>query len=755
MLVLKRDGSFEPLDINKIHRAVAWACEGLDVSQSLIETNARIRFFNGIKTSEIQWALIQSAAELVDVDTPDYTYAAARMLLQSLYKQVNNGEITYGTLKSYISDGVAHSNLDPALLKHFDLDRLDAAIDPSRDFKFQYLGLKTLADRYLIRAFPEKNEKEGRLLELPQHFWMRVAMGLALREDAGVATDWAIKFYNILSAFEFVSSTPTLFNSGTRHSQMSSCYVVTIHDSIWEFANNPVGKGIMASMTECGLLSKYAGGIGADWTRVRSAGAHIKSTNGKSSGIIPYLKIFNDVAVAINQGGKRMGAFAAHLEPWHADVLQFLDLKKAVGEERSRAREIFTALWINDLFMERVRDGKPWSLFCPNRNPELCELHGEKFKIAYEAAEAKGDAVATISAIELWRKAIEALVESGGPWLSFKDESNRRYMNQHAGIVRSSNLCQEITLHTDDESTAVCNLGSLNLAVLSVGDFERVVPIAMRMLDNVIDLNFYPTEKARRSNLRFRPVGLGVMGWMDYLVRHGIDFESTQHLQIVDAIFGEISLQAILASTELARERGRYPGFEDSLWDRGVLPIDTAKELSREWLSGFEEDSRWGYVRQQVKLHGVRNGLMLAIAPTATIANIVGTTQSIEPVSKRVTMKKNLSGKFKIVDSTLRHGKPKLCKEAFEVDQVWIIRAAAVRQRWLDQSQSVNLFRKLGTKGREISAWYFLAWELGLKSTYYLRNEIAEVDDVLKPSEPEAPKFCSITGDDEGCSSCE
>ena len=746
MEVVKRNGEMQPLAIDKIHKAVEYASKGLDVSLSEIETGAHLQFFNGIKTSQIQTAMINSAASLIDIGKTDYEFAAARLLLQQIYKEVTQSN-EYPTLESYIEKAVRDNKLKAEMLT-FDLNMLDAVIDTSRDNLFKYLGMQTIYDRYLIRDSGKK------VIEMPQHFWMRVAMGLALNETPETRTNWAIEFYNVLSRFEFVSSTPTLFNSGTPFSQMSSCFVTTVDDSIWEEQEGVnFGKGIFATMTECALYSKFAGGIGTDWTRVRPAGAEIDSTNGMSSGSIPYLKVFNDTAVSVNQGGKRNGSFAAYLEPWHGDIERFISLKKPQGDERLRAREIFPYLWINDLFMERVKNREQWSLFCSHKNPELCETYGEEFKRAYLAAEDRGDAIKVIDAMELWRHTITALVESGAPLMTFKDEHNRRNPQDHVGVIRSSNLCSEISLNTSDTESAVCNLGSINVSVCHPSEFRRVVPIAMRMLDNVIDLNFYPTEKARRSNLKSRPVGLGVMGWTDYIVEAGYDWESNEHLQETDFVFETLSYWAIRSSMELAVEKGRYETFEGSKWSKGILPIDTARKLPVEWLTDCY-DHEWDMLREAVKKHGMRNSNCMAIAPTATIANIVGTTACIEPIYKQVFVKENKSGKFKVVDPAMRHNSPELCKTAFEIDQTWLIKAAAVRQQWIDQSQSVNLFKKADVKGNVISDWYFLAWELGLKSTYYLKQQINELvfkDTVIPEIEPVV--MCSIDNPD--CESCQ
>ena len=746
MIVLKRNGESQKIAIAKIHKAVEWACNNLDVSLSEIETNAHIQFFDGIKTAQIHTALVNSAASLIDVGKTDYEFAAARLLLQQIYKEVTKNTV-YPTLESYISKAISLDKIKPEM-QSFDLEVLNSAIDVSRDNLFKYLGMQTVYDRYLLRDASQK------LIEMPQHFWMRVAMGISLNETPETRTKWAIEFYNVLSKFEFVSSTPTLFNSGTKFSQMSSCFVTTTDDSIWEEQEGVnFGKGIFATMTECALYSKFAGGIGTDWTRVRPAGAGIDSTHGMSSGVVPYLKVFNDTAVSVNQGGKRNGSFAAYLEPWHGDIERFINLKKPNGDERLRAREIFPYIWANDLFMQRVKARDKWSLFCSHKNVELCETYGEEFQRNYLAAEERGDAIKVIDAMELWKGIITALVESGAPLITFKDEHNRRNPQNHIGIIRSSNLCSEISLNTSDDESAVCNLGSINVSVCTQDDFSRVIPIAMRMLDNVIDLNFYPTAKARRSNLKHRPIGLGLMGWTDYIISQGIDWESNEHLRLTDHVFEDFSYWAIKSSMEIAKEKGSYSSYKGSKWSNGILPIDTARKLPDEWRHASRDSSEWHELRTEIKQYGMRNSNCMAIAPTATIANIVGTTPCIEPIYKQAFVKENKSGKFKVIDPAMRHNRPELCKTAFEIDQSWLIKAAAVRQKYIDQSQSVNLFKKAGVKGNVISDWYFLAWELGLKSTYYLKQQISELsyEDVIKEDAP--AEMCSIDNPD--CESCQ
>lgn len=768
--VVKRDGSVEPLEINKIHRAVEWACNGLDVSLSEVETSAQIMLFNGIKSAEIQNALIRAAGALITIENPDYTFVASRLLLQKLYKEVTGGKIEYPPMKNFVEEAVKEKRLNPDMLNGFDFAQLDAAIVQERDLLFTYLGLQTISDRYLIRA-RQKVGDTPKILELPQHMWMRVAMGLSLNEDD--RTGKAIEFYSVLSTLEFVDSTPTLFNSGTLHSQLSSCYLNTVTDSI--DADDLVASNfeterfasIFGTIQECANLSKFAGGIGTDWTSVRSEGDVIESTNGKSSGIIPYLKIFNDTAVAVNQGGKRNGAFAAYLEPWHPDFYDFIDLKKKSGDERRRAHDIFPAAWAPDLFFERVEAEADWSFFSPAEYPELHELFGEEFKNRYEELEAQGKARRVVPAVEVWRKWLSSMFETGHPWVTFKDECNRRNPQDHVGVIHNSNLCTEITLNTSKEETAVCNLGSINLSrITTLERLFEVIRIGARMLDNVIDLNFYPSERARLSNMRHRPVGMGVMGYTEWLVQRGIQWDSNEHILAADALFENISFAVISANVELAKERGAYGSFDGSKWSRGILPIDTARDQT------CHADLDWDSLRAEVMKHGVRNSNMMAIAPTATISNIAGTTATIEPPYLRSYTKSNLSGSFLVVDPSINHVAPedikRLCKEAFEIDPLWVVRAAAVRQKWIDQAQSVNIFVKDGITGSELANIYMTAWKLGLKTTYYLRSQAKELGagsspipekltektvEAVEVEEEPAPKVCSIL--DPTCESCQ
>lgn len=1117
MNVIKRSGSVESLNIQKIHDATRYATEGLSASQSELETAAHLMLFDGIKTADIHKALIVSAAGLISEECPDYTYAAARLLLQTIYKEVTGGSISYPSLELYIEKSISEGQLDPRLATDFDLHYLNGFIKPENDFLFDYLGLQTLADRYLITERSTAS-KRSKIIELPQHFWMRVAMGVALAEKEN-KTAWAAEFYLTISNFWFVPSTPTLFNAGTNHPQLSSCYGNTVEDSI---------DGIFETMHECARFSKHAGGIGTDWTRVRSAGSPVLGTNGKSSGVIPYLKVFNDAAVSVNQGGKRNGAFAAYLEPWHPDFPDFIDLKKNSGDERRRAHDIYPAAWIPDLFMKRVESGEMWSFIDPTDAPELHEAYGHEFESLYAHIENDKPHLvrSQMPAKDLWRKMLTSLFETGHPWITFKDTHNNRNPQSHVGVIHNTNLCcmtgdqrvvtdagiltvkelydsqrknkvvgltefsdasemllprpdapiveiqtaegyshkvtpdhrvwvkdkgwveaqnliagdklltqqiegmfgdihqpklalisgliagdgtylgkdnsisvcidlwgdktgkfrdvieriveevilddcavttsslspkfnknkskdmwrlcsaplarvldgfgfnkdtklkvpdfvwkgtkptvmgylrglyladgniqvgkgattmalssvdreflkdiqilwanfgvktsigklrdseltdfndgygayeckscwrllitsiqgcqiaervtmlgkfrtgdsadtfvsnlkkqgykqklyatftdlidlpnedaycltvdsethawtvnglithnTEISLNNSDTESFVCNLGSINLAKVTEHDyrevFEKVIPVAMRMLDNVVDVNFYPSEKARRSNLKSRPVGLGMMGYTELLVKSGIEWESVDHLMFAEELSECFAYHATKASCDLARERGAYETFNDSRWDRGILPIDTAVRLSD--IVGFDVAHTtlcdWPQLRNDIRKHGMRNCNTTAIAPTATIANIAGTTPCIEPIYERTTEKKNLSGPFTVVDPCLKYGRPELCKESFDIDQSWVIRAAAVRQRWIDQSQSINLFVDNTINGRKLSELYMLAWKLGLKSTYYLKSRSSKVEikiaDQPKLPEPEVVgAFCS--GPD--CESCQ
>jgi ribonucleoside-diphosphate reductase alpha chain len=724
MQVVKRNGTKQDFDLTKIDRAVNWATDGLAVDAEKIKVGVRTFAYPNMPTTDIQKSLIQSAAQLIKRDCMDAPLAAARLMLLDLYAVVakqfghSTSAYLYPHLQDYIERGVKEKVLSKELLR-FDLEKLNAVIDPESDKLFEYLGLTILTDRYLMRSQLDASAKEsGSIIELPQHFFMRVAMGLALGEGSK-ETERAIEFYELFRSHDFLSSTPTLFNSGTNHPQLSSCYLNTVADSLSSEDDENRYASIYGTIEECARLSKYAGGIGSDWTRVRSSGDIIKGTQGKSSGTVPYLKVYNDTAVAVNQGGKRKGSFAPYLELWHPDVWAFCELKKNSGDERLRAHDIYPAIWACDLFMERVEEDGIWSFFSPNEYPELHELYGEAFKARYEELEALGVYRQQMPAMQLWKKWLTSLFETGHPWVTFKDECNHRNPQQHAGVIHSSNLCTEITLNTSDTETAVCNLGSINLSQIeSPEQLRKTVRTAIRMLDNVIDINFYPSSRAKNSNLLHRPIGLGVMGYAEYLIKRGIAFDSEEHLVEADKLFEMISYYAIEASSDLAAERGTYSSYEGSLWSKGILPIDTARKDV-----GYGTRLDWDALRKKVLEQGMRNSNVMAIAPTATISNILGTTPCIEPPYELECVKSNLSGPFNWIDPSLRYAKhAHLVKSAFDIDQVWIIRSAAVRQRWIDQSQSINLFAKHGTKGKDLAHWYMLAWKLGLKTTYYLRN---------------------------------
>lgn len=724
MNVTKSDSTLQALDINKIRNACNWACLNIDgVDPARIEMGAQIQFYDGIKTSEIQKSMILAAQRLITEKSPNYTYAAARLLLMNIYKQAGTSDNQYKHLSTYLNEAVSEKRVSPALLGGFDIVELNKHIEPNRDYNFDLLGLSTIEDRYLIRETVDSDGK-GRIIEMPQHFFMRVAMGLCLNYPAEQRTEKAIEFYNTYSKFDFLSSTPTLFNSGTPFSQMSSCYGNTVEDDL-------IGEnGIFDKIKECAALSKFAGGIGTDWHKVRAEGSPIHSTNGKSSGIVPFLKVFNDTSVAVNQGGKRKGAFSAYIEPWHADAIAFMELKRNAGEERRRTHDIFPAWWANDLLFKRYEQRGVWSLFDPKDVPHLHEMHGIEFERAYEEAERQGLAREQIPAEEFFRKAVLHLIETGAPWFTFKDEHNRRNPQQHEGVIHNTNLCTEISLNNKADETFVCNLGSLNLSRFVVNgkvNFEKLgeaTRTAVEMLDNVIDLNYYPSESSRKSNLQHRPIGLGVMGYAEALNMCGVSYESQEHLEWADKVFECISFHAIAASCELAKERGAYSSFNGSLWSKGILTPHTASEAAKALTEREFNSDEWAMLAGEVAKHGMRNCNLLAIAPTATIANIVGTTACTEVSQEPVYKKANLGGSFKVFDPCMLHN-PDLCCYSFDVDQTWFIKSAAVRQKWIDQSQSLNLFRKGHMRGREIGEWYLLAWKLGLKSTYYLKNEKA------------------------------
>jgi len=756
------NGTMRPLDLAKLRTTVLEASQGLpieiDVDGILKETVKNL--YDGIPVDEVYKSAILSARAMVETD-PAYSQVTAGLLLHTIRKEVLGQEVAQSAMNEgyaeyfprFIKAGIENSLLDNKL-SQFDLPRLGRALKAERDLQFNYLGLQTLYDRYFLHV-------RGRRIELPQVFFMRVAMGLALNEIDREAR--AIEFYEILSSFDFMSSTPTLFNSGTLHSQLSSCYLTTVSDDL---------EGIYDAIKENALLAKYAGGLGNDWTPVRALRSHIKGTNGESQGVVPFLKVVNDTAVAVNQGGKRKGAVCAYLETWHLDIEEFLELRKNTGDERRRTHDMNTANWIPDLFMKRVMENGDWTLFSPSDVPDLHDKYGTEFEKAYTAYEAKtvsGELplFKTIPAISLWRKMLSMLFETGHPWLTFKDPCNIRSPQQHVGVVHSSNLCTEITLNTNESEIAVCNLGSVNLAahlkqdaggqyVLDHEKLQRTIDTAMRMLDNVIDINYYAVSKARNSNVRHRPVGMGVMGFQDCLHMMRVPFASDAAIEFSDRSMEAVCYYAYWASSKLALERGSYASFKGSLWDRGILPQDTLAML-REQRGGYVEidDSSsldWDTLRSHIQQNGMRNSNCIAIAPTATISNIVGVSPCIEPTYRNLYVKSNLSGEFTVVnDYLVRDLKERglwdevmvadlkyfdgslaridripadlreLYATAFEVDPQWVVECAARRQKWIDQAQSLNIFMA-GVSGKKLDDTYKLAWLRGLKTTYYLRS---------------------------------
>ena len=799
------DGDRRPLDAERLKGVVEEACDGLDdVSADRVFDEARRNLYDGVTLDELSQAPILAARSLVETE-PNYSFVSARLLLDKLRRealsfvtghadqatQAEMAERYRDYFPAYLRAGIEAELIDPEL-NRFDLTVLAETLRPERDLDFQYLGLQTLYDRYLLQT-------NGIRFELPQAFFMRVAMGLAVREVDREAR--AVEFYDLLSSFAFMCSTPTLFNAGTRRPQLSSCFLTTVSDDL---------DGIFKAIKDNALLAKYSGGLGNDWTPVRGLGAHIKGTNGQSQGIVPFLKVANDTAIAVNQGGKRKGAVCAYLETWHIDIEEFLDLRKNTGDDRRRTHDMNTANWVPDLFMERVAADGPWTLFSPDEAPELHDLYGPAFKAAYEAYEAKAErgeikVFKRLRAIDLWRRMLTMLFETGHPWITFKDPCNIRSPQSHAGVVHSSNLCTEITLNTSADEVAVCNLGSVNLAahVTTDGlDTERLagtLKTAMRMLDNVVDINFYTIPEARRSNLRNRPVGLGLMGFQDALQTLRIPYASEAAVRFADESMEAIAYHAILASADLAAERGRYASFEGSLWSKGVLPIDSV-ELLAEARGGLDLDRSstldWSSLRDSVEAHGMRNSNVMAIAPTATISNISGVSQSIEPTYQNLYVKSNMSGDFTVVNAALvRDLKARdlwdevmiadlkyfdgslgqidrvpedlkaLYATAFEIDSAWLIDAAARRQKWIDQAQSLNLYIAKPS-GNELDALYRLTWQRGLKTTYYLRSRSAtHVEkstlqgtdgrlNAVAASAPEAPPAaCAI--DDPDCEACQ
>ncbi|CAN5439339.1 ribonucleoside-diphosphate reductase subunit alpha [soil metagenome] len=746
-----------PLDFGRLQTLIESACAGLgaDVKPDPILAETRRNLYDGVPIDEVHKAAILAARTLIEKD-PGYTKATARLLLHTIRKEVVGEELLHSDMTARYPDqfaliikkGVAAELLDEKLMQ-FDLARLGAALKADRDLQFDYLGLQTLYDRYFLHVDDVR-------IELPQAFYMRVAMGLSLNEIDREAR--AIEFYEVLSSFDFMSSTPTLFNAGTRRSQLSSCYLTTVADDL---------DGIYEALKENALLSKFAGGLGNDWTRVRALGSHIKGTNGRSQGVVPFLKVVNDTAVAVNQGGKRKGAVCAYLETWHLDIEEFLELRKNTGDDRRRTHDMNTANWVPDLFMRRVMENGDWTLFSPSTCPDLHDKFGIAFEQAYTAYEAKAargeiKLFKTMRASDLWRKMLSMLFETGHPWITFKDACNVRSPQQHVGVVHSSNLCTEITLNTSDTEIAVCNLGSVNLVQhLKNGEMDhdklkKTVSTAMRMLDNVIDINYYAVKKARDSNLRHRPVGLGIMGFQDALYEARLPYASQEAVEFADRSMEAVCYYAYLASTELAQERGRYSSYRGSLWDRGILPIDSL-DLLAEQRGGYVEVDRsstldWSSLRARIAEHGMRNSNCVAIAPTATISNIVGVSASIEPSFGNLSVKSNLSGEFTIVNEYLVRDLKKLglwddvmvmdlkhfdgslrridrvpeelkalYATAFEIETQWLVEAGARRQKWIDQAQSLNIYIS-GVSGKKLDETYKLVWLRGLKTSYYLRT---------------------------------
>lgn len=808
------NGELRPLDEERLHKIIAESVEGLEgVDAAQVTQGALRNLYDGISEKEVATALIISTRVLID-HHPNYSQVAARMLMDSLRREVlsflegQNTEATQQEMQSLYAEALAKAikrgievNLLADELGRYDLKALGAALKPERDLQFSYLGLQTLYDRYFLHH-------QGTRFELPQVFFMRVAMGLAINEVDREAR--AIEFYNLLSSFDFMSSTPTLFNSGTLRPQLSSCYLTTVPDDL---------DGIYGAIKDNALLSKFAGGLGNDWSRVRGMGSHIKGTNGKSQGVVPFLKVANDTAVAVNQGGKRKGAVCAYLETWHIDIEDFLELRKNTGDERRRTHDMNTANWIPDLFMKRVAEDKDWTLFSPDDTPDLHDLTGQAFEQRYEEYEAKaarGELKLSrkLPANQLWRKMLGMLFETGHPWITFKDPCNIRYTNQHVGIVHSSNLCTEITLHTNDSEIAVCNLGSINMVAHTTADgldmekLERTVNTAMRMLDNVIDYNYYSVPQARKSNLRHRPVGMGIMGFQDALYKMNLAYASEAAVEFADCSMEAVSYFAIRASSHLAAERGKYPSYNGSLWSKGILPIDSLNLLGEERGAYFNVDTTqtldWDDLRNLIKRQGMRNSNTMAIAPTATISNICGVSQSIEPTYQNLFVKSNLSGEFTVINpylvedlkaldmwdevmiNDLKYFDGSVQKldrvpealrrkyaTAFEMDARWLVEAASRRQKWIDQGQSLNLYMA-EPNGAKLDNLYKLAWVRGLKTTYYLRSigatGVEKLNDASAPAGEEkkpsikmatnllevgsaAPKACSLLDPD--CEACQ
>lgn len=770
--VIKRNGRTEQLDITKIQKYTSAAVKDLqNVSQSELEVDAQIQFRDGITTKEIQQTLIKTAVDKIDIDAPNWTFVAARLFLFNLYHEVT-GFTGYSTLRSYFEKGEKEGKILLGLKDMYNLEELDKHIKPQRDMQFNYLGIKTLYDRYLIK------DRNANPIELPQHMFMAIAMFLAQKEENKEA--WAIKFYDMISTFEVMLATPTLSNARTTRHQLSSCYIGSTPDNI---------EGIFDSYKEMALLSKFGGGIGWDWSNVRAMGSYIDGHKNAAGGTIPFLKITNDIAVAVDQLGTRKGAIAVYMEPWHIDINDFLDLRKNSGEERRRAHDLFPALWLNDLFMQRVQEDGIWTLFDPFDAKELTTLYGEEFNKRYIELENDESIIKEkIKAKNLWKKILTSYFESGSPFLCFKDNANKANPNNHKGVIRSSNLCTEIFQNTNpnhykikfiftdgtsvsyeedeiikvdsglekpakkvtaldtigskeifvvekekvDGDTAVCNLASINLSRISTKeDIERIVPIAIRALDNVIDLNFYPLAKVKKTNLKTRAIGLGVMGEAQMLAQSGISWGSGEHFDKIDELMEAVSFNAINASSNLAVEKGVYAEFEGSKWSRGIMPMDHANAEVKNLVDRgglFASSYDWEELRAKVKKQGMRNGYLMAIAPTSSISILTGTTQAIEPVFKRKWFEENLSGLIPVVVPNLSPETWSYYTPAYDLNQTILIKAAAIRQKWIDQGQSLNIFITLDkASGKYLNEIYMLAWKLGLKSTYYLRSQSPEM----------------------------
>ena len=808
--VILEDGKEDVLDMDRVHRMVEEACEGLEGTdaQTIID-EANKNLYDGVSIEDVKTSLVMTARTLVEKE-PNYTYVTARILQDNIRTEALSylGMQTQATqqemeslypeaLRRFIAKGIENDILNPELLE-MDIETLGNAIKSERDGNFTYLGLQTLYDRYFI------HDDELRY-ELSQVFFMRVAMGLALREEK--REEKAIEFYNLLSSFDYMSSTPTLFNAGTKHSQLSSCYLTTVPDDL---------HGIYGAIQDNAMLSKWAGGLGNDWTPVRGLGSQIKGTNGKSQGVVPFLKVVNDTAVAVNQGGKRKGAVCSYLETWHVDIEEFVELRKNTGDDRRRTHDMNTANWVPDLFLKRVSEDREWTLFTPSDTPDLHDLYGLEFEKKYEEYEAQTqtgeiDFYKKIDAKELWKKMLSMVFETGHPWITFKDACNLRSPQQHVGVVHSSNLCTEITLNTSQEEIAVCNLGSVNLThhlkdgAIDEGKLERTINTAIRMLDNVIDINYYAVKAAETSNMKHRPIGLGIMGFHDALYMIGTPYASQEAVEFADKSMEMVSYYAIKASSDLAAERGSYSSFEGSLWSQGILPLDSIKLLKEsrgdDYLEQDESSTMdWDTLRETVKTQGIRNSNVMAIAPTATIANITGVSQSIEPTYQNLYVKSNLSGEFTVTNipmveklkelglwdavmindlkyydgslggiSRIPEDIKELYATAFEIEPRWLIDAASRRQKWIDQSQSLNLYIN-EPNGKKLDIMYRMAWLRGLKTTYYLRSKGATTSEKSTISTGELnavsaapvaqattaaplPSACSITDPD--CDACQ